>query len=177
MRRNRSVLGLVAGALLILFFQWYDPSTQQPVDDGERITCVVSRITDGDSIECRGGDRVRLLSIDAPELAQDPYGELAQGHLASLLPLGTRASLELDIEYRDDHDRILAYLYLPDGRMINEVMARAGYVVDLVYRPNTRYADRIRDAVDEARDARRGLWARGAFECRPRDFRAYRCGR
>jgi len=46
----------------------------------------------------------------------------------------------------------------------------------LVYPPNVRYLDRIRNAVNEARDAGRGLWATPAFDCLPVDFRAGRCG-
>jgi micrococcal nuclease len=71
---------------------------------------------------------------------------------------------------------LLAYLWLDDGRMVNEVMAAAGYVVELYYPPNDLYRDRIEAAVEAARIARRGLWATTAFDCLPVDFRAARCG-
>ena len=138
--------------------------------------CTISRIADGDSLVCGSAGRIRLLMIDAPELAQGPAGRQAQNTLQNLAPAGTRVTIETDVRARDTYDRMLAYLYLPDGRMINEEMARSGFVTALVYAPNVRHAERIRDAVSEARQARRGLWATGFFDCSPRDYRAGRCG-
>lgn len=140
-------------------------------------TCTVSSLSDGDSLFCReAGERVRLLLIDAPEMAQAPWGDSARAALARLLPEGRRVRLEYDIDRRDDFGRLLAYLWLDDGRMVNEEMARAGYVVLLYYAPNVLYLDRIRAAVADAEAASRGLWATTAFDCRPVDFRAGRCG-
>ena len=137
----------------------------------------MSRLSDGDSLWCaEGNERVRLLLVDAPETAQVPWGDSARSALASLLPPGRTVRVELDADPRDDFGRLLAYLWLDDGRMVNEEIARAGYVVLLVYPPNVRYLDRIRNAVNEARDAGRGLWATPAFDCLPVDFRAGRCG-
>jgi micrococcal nuclease len=140
------------------------------------IECRISRISDGDSLECGDAGRVRLLMIDAPELAQGQPGRDAQRTLAALLPEGTKVTIETDVRARDDYNRTLGYIYLADGRMVNEEMARSGYVTALVYPPNVKYAARIRDAVSEARAAKRGLWATNFFECSPRDYRAGRCG-
>jgi endonuclease YncB( thermonuclease family) len=114
--------------------------------------------------------------IDAPELSQGPPGREAQKRLAEMMPVGTRVRIETDVRTRDQFERILGYVYLPDGRMVNEEMARSGYVTALVYPPNVKYAERIRNAVSEARRAKRGLWATNFFECTPRDYRAGRCG-
>ncbi len=139
--------------------------------------CTIARLSDGDSLHCVERDeRVRLLLIDAPELAQAPWGDSAKAALEALLPEGRQVRLEYDAERRDDYGRLLAYLWLDDGRMVNEVMAAAGYVVELYYPPNDLYRDRIEAAVEAARIARRGLWATTAFDCLPVDFRAARCG-
>jgi micrococcal nuclease len=137
--------------------------------------CVVASLSDGDSLHCADGRRVRLLSIDAPEMAQAPYGEEARRRLDALLPAGTAARLELDVEPSDRFGRTLAYVYTPAGELVNLEMARSGHAVELVYPPNLRHADAIRAAVEEARDEGRGLWASGGFACRPVDFRAGRC--
>lgn len=141
-----------------------------------RRACIVRRISDGDSLYCADGERVRLLLIDAPEMAQRPFGQQAKAALERLAPEGARLELELDVRTRDQHGRLLAYAYASDGRMINEEMARAGQVVALVYPPDVRYVDRIRAAVFNAREQRVGLWATEAFRCEPRRFRARRCG-
>ena len=138
-------------------------------------SCVVERITDGDTIRC-GGERVRLLLIDAPEANQGPFGEAARAFLAAVLPVGTEARLVLDVERRDRYGRLLAYVYRPDGRMVNAVLARQGFAVPLVVPPNMRHVEAIRAAADSARANGIGLWAVEAFECTPDDYRDGRCG-
>jgi micrococcal nuclease len=146
-----------------------------PGDSDPADRCVVASLSDGDSLHCADGRRVRLLSIDAPEMAQAPHGEEARRRLNALLPPGTTARLETDVEPTDRFGRTLAYVYTPAGELVNLEMARSGYVVELLYEPNLRHADAIRAAVEEARREGRGLWGSGGFACRPVDFRAGRC--
>jgi micrococcal nuclease len=96
-------------------------------------------VVDGDTVECADGVRVRLILIDAPEAGQGAYGTLAHAELERLLPPGTAARLELDVDPNDRYGRTLAYLYNGD-RMINEELVRAGLAVIAVYPPNIRYA-------------------------------------
>lgn len=137
--------------------------------------CTIARIVDGDTVECRGGERVRLLLIDTPERGQKPYGERATQALSALLPVGTEARIELDVQERDRYGRVLGYLYTPDGIMANEAMVRQGYAVVSVYPPNVRHVERIRAAAEAARRDRAGLWETPAFECLPSDYRRGRC--
>jgi micrococcal nuclease len=132
-------------------------------------------VIDGDTLVCADAGRVRLLLIDAPELDQGPFGEVARVALEGLLPVGGRVDLVTDVDTHDQYDRILAYLVLPDGRMVNEVLLDIGVAVVSVYPPNVKHVDRFRTVVEGARAARRGLWALGAFECLPADHRAERC--
>lgn len=138
-------------------------------------TCVIARIIDGDTVDCATGERVRLGLIDAPEMDQAPYGERARAALLALMPVGTTTSVELDVQEKDRYGRVLGYLYLPDGRMVNEELARRGYGVASVYPPNLEHVDRIRAAAQDARKAELGLWATVAFQCEPAQHRAGRC--
>lgn len=142
----------------------------------KRLECRIARIADGDSVQCETIGRVRLLLVDAPELSQGAPGRDARKTLLDLMPIGSQVTIETDARERDTFERILGYVYLEDGRMVNEEMARSGYVTALVYPPNVRYEARIRAAVKEAHDAKRGLWATEFFECSPRDYRAGKCG-
>lgn len=138
--------------------------------------CTVVRIIDGDTVDCAESTRnSRLLLVDAPERDQGSYGRASTAALAELLPIGTRARVEYDVSPLDQYQRHLVYLYLPDGRMVNEEMARLGYVVLAIYPPNVRHVDRIRAAADDARRSNRGLWSGNGFDCIPRDYRAGRC--
>ena len=41
----------------------------------------------------------------------------------------------------DKYNRLLAYVYLPDGRMLNALLVEKGYAEPARYEPNVRYAD------------------------------------
>jgi len=145
------------------------------IPPARRVGCVVTSITDGDTFNCAGARRVRLLLIDAPERNQRPHGAQATVALARLIAAGDEVTLELDVQERDRYGRTLAYAWRADGRMVNGELARAGFVVVSVYPPNVKYVDRLRLAVSEARAARRGLWATNGFECLPAERRRGRC--
>ena len=152
------------------------PASQaRQITPGTRISCTITRIADGDTLNCGKAGRIRLLMIDAPELSQGQYGYEALDKLKEMAPVGTRVTVETDVRARDTYDRLLGYVFLPDGRMVNEEMAKSGYVTALVYPPNVKYVDRIRSAVAKARREKKGLWATRFFECSPRDYRAGRC--
>lgn len=139
------------------------------------LVCVVSRVVDGDTVHCLGGRKVRLLLIDAPERNQGSFGAIATAVLERHAPVGTRLSLELDVQHTDRYGRTLAYARTPDGRMLNEELVRAGVAVVSVYPPNVRHVERLRAIADSARLQRRGLWSGSAFDCLPADHRARRC--
>lgn len=141
----------------------------------QRSRCTISHISDGDSVTCDPLGRVRLLLIDAPELSEGSVGRESRNKLIGIMPLGTDVIAETDVRVTDQFGRVLAYLFLPDGAMVNEKMAESGYATSLVYPPNVKYVERIRAAVARARSAKLGLWGSGGFDCSPRDYRAGRC--
>ena len=139
----------------------------------------IARWTDGDTVRIRldaGVVKVRLVGIDAPEVSAGEraawqaaelrrdiaaivaLGRQAQAAAERLAPAGTAVRVEPDVQTHDRYGRALLYLYLSDGRMVNEELVRAGYAMVLTIPPNVRYADRFLRAQREAREARRGLW-------------------
>lgn len=138
------------------------------------IPCVVKRLADGDSFTCADGRKVRLLLMDAPELAQSPWGRMAKAQLERLATPGTVLRLELDRSPTDRYGRTLAYAYAGNV-MLNEWMVANGWAVVLAYE-NVRYLDRFNRAESTARAAKKGFWQAWAFRCQPKDYRAHRCG-
>lgn len=59
---------------------------------------VVKRVVDGDTIEIRNGERVRIANVDAPEMNK-PGGEAAKRRLQKLLPRGTSVGLSDPVNY------------------------------------------------------------------------------
>jgi micrococcal nuclease len=105
-----------------------------------------------------GGERVKVGLIGVMDRAVG--FESPEFHAATLeiAPPGAAAVLEFDVRERDRHGRLLAYMWLPDGRMVNEELLRAGLVVAHTAPPNVLHAERLLAAEREARDAWRGVW-------------------
>lgn len=65
--------------------------------------------------------------------------------------------IEFDARTRDKYGRLLAYLYLPSGKMLNEEIVKAGYAQLMTIPPNLKYQERFLKACREARENHRGL--------------------
>ncbi|MCX8164529.1 MAG: thermonuclease family protein [Aquificaceae bacterium] len=144
------------------------------------LPCTVIRVVDGDTFQCRldSGEevKVRLVGIDTPESSPNPkahrdversgramkeglrMGKLARGVTESLLTQGKRVSLEFDVQRTDRYGRLLAYVWLPDGRMLNELLVREGYAQVYTIPPNVKYQERLLSAQRKAREEGKGLW-------------------
>lgn len=125
-----------------------------------RSSCTVQRIIDGDTFVCGSGERVRLILVNTPEMSDRPLGRMARDFLVELMPPGTEVELEMDVSERDRYGRLLAYVWLTDGRMVNRALVRRGYAQVMVVPPDVRYVERVRAAADSARMERVGLWGR-----------------
>lgn len=129
----------------------------------------VARIIDGDTIELVGGERVRYLMVDAPEIGgaePECYGVNAVTFNTDLV-LGRTVELRDDVECRDRFGRRLAYVSV-GGREVNALLVERGYACAYHVPPNG--ADRVAELEaleDGARTARRGLW--GACDPAPCD--------
>jgi micrococcal nuclease len=120
----------------------------------------VVRVVDGDTVVLTELGKVRLIGVDTPEVygQQECFGREASAFAKRELPRGREVSYRLGVESRDRYGRALAYVWLGDGRMINELLARRGYAQPLTIPPNVDYADRFRAAAARARRAGLGLW-------------------
>jgi micrococcal nuclease len=128
-----------------------------------RTTATVTKVTDGDTVRLSGLGRTRLIGVDTPEVygGVECYGREASAFAKRHLRPGTRVRYQLGIEPRDRYGRALAYVWLEDGRFFNLMLVEQGYAKQLTIPPNVDYADEFRAAVRRAREAERGLWARG----------------
>jgi micrococcal nuclease len=120
----------------------------------------VVRVVDGDTIVLTEIGKVRLIGVDTPEVygQQECFGREASAFARRELPPGREVSYRLGVESRDRYGRALAYVWLGDGRLFNELLARRGYAQPLTIPPNVDYAGRFRAAAARARRAGLGLW-------------------
>lgn len=179
--RARVVASLLAlAALLFLVAPSITPSptggpslTANPsLPRGEKaeLSGTVVRTVDGDTVWVKlasGVEKVRYIGIDTPEVHHPTRGEEPGGRAATEINRGLVGDrpvrLEPDVQLRDRHGRLLAYVWVKraDGAevMVNAEMVRLGYAQVLTVPPNVRHAEMFRKLAAEAREQRRGLWA------------------
>ena len=73
--------------------------------------------------------------------------EFVQGYLQ----YGSQIWIEFDVQKRDRFARLLGYVYLADGRMLNEIILRHGLAELFLIPPNLRYSHRFQEMVRLAR--------------------------
>ncbi len=123
----------------------------------------VQYVYDGDTILLETGEKVRYLGIDAPEMDHEgKEGEFlaipSRDYNARLVNK-KRVRLEFDQEKRDHHGRLLAYVFLEGGDMVNALLLRQGFAHVMVKRPNLKYFSILLDDQRMAMKARLGIWS------------------
>jgi endonuclease YncB( thermonuclease family) len=168
MRQRRALTQWITIAILLLMvlavnyvFPEFEPVTTGQKKDG------TYRAIDGDSFEI-GEKEIRLHGIDAPELRQncrDQGRDVTCGRMArdALSKLIRNKSVTCKTLEKDRYGRQVSTCH--DGDLnINREMVRLGWA--LAYR---KHAREYIAAEDEARKAKRGIWAM-QFES-PQDYR------
>lgn len=160
---------------LLLCLSLFLSLTACAADPPRTLQGTVTWIYDGDTLEVDTLGKVRLIGIDTPERetsSRDQYlldkgvstAKQRQTYQAAKQfnieqVKGKRVRLTLDESQRDRYDRLLAYVYLPDDRLLNRVLIEQGLAV--VYR---RFAFKMKDdflaAEHNARRSGVGLWAK-----------------
>ena len=163
MRARALAVFLVLASLLAVVSPAYAPLRDE-------LTGTVVRTVDGDTVWVRvasGVEKVRYIGIDTPEVHHPTRGEEPGGRAATEINRGLVGErpvrLEPDVQLRDRHGRLLAYVWVKraDGVevMVNAEMVRLGYAQVMTVPPNVRHAEMFRKLAAEAREYRRGLWA------------------
>jgi micrococcal nuclease len=128
----------------------------------------VVRVIDGDTIRVRLDDpaesrTVRYIGVDTPEtVAPDEpvqcFGETASQFNKGLVA-GKRVGLVLGRERRDRYGRLLAYVRVQGGPLVEDALLRGGYARTLTIPPNDDRAPHFRALERRARAEGRGLWS------------------
>ncbi|MBI5220868.1 MAG: thermonuclease family protein [Candidatus Liptonbacteria bacterium] len=121
----------------------------------------VVRVIDGDTIEIEGGERVRYIGMDTPEVAdfRQPvqcFGAEAARRNTDLVASQT-VRLEKDISERDRYQRLLRYVWL-GGEMVNLRLVAEGYARVATFPPDVKYQKDFAEAEQGARANQLGLW-------------------
>ena len=124
----------------------------------------VSSITDGDTLRfspaLEATTILRMLHIDAPEMAQAPWGEQSRAELLRLAPAATTTlRIETGQTRIDPFGRLLGHAIRADGLDLNREQLRLGQAVLFVIWPNVDRFEDYRAGGIEAQEQRRGIWS------------------
>lgn len=135
-----------------------------PAAGQERVEAVVTGVEKGDVLWVTAGgvrERVNLIGIWCPDPTPDREkgdfnrtasrkGDRALAYVRALLAMNPSVVLEFDQRKYDKKGRLEAYLYLPDGRMLNELLLKEGLARTQVSPPNVRYQKRLEKVYQKA---------------------------
>ena len=131
----------------------------------------VAYFVDGDTLAVKMNgkvEKVRFIGVDTPETKKPNSPVQCYGHEASdftkTLVGNQKVRLVSDPQStdRDRYDRLLRYVYLPDGRMVEEETIKNGYGFAYVQFPFTK-SDEFSGLQARAKSTSKGLWGK----CQP----------
>ena len=134
------------------------------VIDGD--TIILTATSDAKTPDGRNlsGETVRLLGVDAPEVARPPqtptsdcYGDEARADARDLMQGRTVTLAYGTSNYRDTYGRLLAYVVFSNGEIANETLIENGSARSYD-RFSHRYRSRFEAAEKRARDQNLGVW-------------------
>ena len=126
----------------------------------------VKYVYDGDTVLLDPHQKVRYLGVNAPEV--DHAGEASAFMARDAWQFnrrkveGIQVRLEFDSERQDRYGRLLAYVFLKNGKMVNALLVRKGLAYVFFHGRNMKYRDLLLGCQREAMDERLGIWSRPA---------------
>lgn len=162
-----SALVVVAGLLLGLAQQqgWLQDAADQ-AEQTQPGLYRVSRFVDGDTVvvDMNGHEeKVRFVGVDTPETHKPNTPVQCYGPAAAAFTKTVIGSQKLRLVSdplstdRDRYGRLLRYVYLPDGRLLNQELIKTGHGFYYPYFPFTKSKQFSADQA-AAQAANRGLW-------------------
>jgi micrococcal nuclease len=129
----------------------------------------VTNVVDGDTIDISVSDgkyeytRIRLLGVDTPETKNPRQDVMYFGPEASefvaktVLNKNIKVILDEPGPTRDKYNRLLAYIELPDGNILNELIIKNGFgYADLRFSHSD--FDSYENTMNKALEQKTGLW-------------------
>ncbi|HQX51625.1 MAG TPA: thermonuclease family protein [Planctomycetaceae bacterium] len=154
---------LIFAGLTVLRLTIFAPELAS--DGKPRTSATVKYVIDGDTFDLDDGTRIRMLGINAPEAGfgdkvAEPHSAEATEWLRNRIH-GRQMLLRIDYPKTDRYGRTLAWVFEPDGTLVNRQMLLEGKVkllADFGLPPDLESS--LREAESEARILKLGVWGK-----------------
>jgi endonuclease YncB( thermonuclease family) len=146
---KKIIFSLLAIILAILVYFYQQIKTYQKQQD----LILVTEVLDGDTLVIAPDQSIRLANIDTPAIDLC-LGQNAKDFLTNLI-LNKRVNI-ISVG-RDAYKRTVALVYLPDGQLVNEIVALNG--LGIYTSTKTEEREKINQAVESARNKKIGIFS------------------
>ncbi len=132
----------------------------------------VAKVIDGDTLRLADGRNLRVLGINAPEVAhgnepgQALGVEATQAARAFVGASANRVWLGFEVQTKDHYGRSLAHIYNAKGQALSAALLRQGLAFAAPVAPNSRQAGCLFDIQQQARSRQLGVWSDPAWQLR-----------
>ena len=170
--RRHSAISLVVFILGLLYVvasqSGWLKNTSKNIQQADPGLYTIHRYVDGDTIEVNMNgsvETVRFIGVDTPETHKPNtpvqcFGPNAADNTRVVISKFGKVRLEADPldTNRDRYGRLLRYVYLPDGTLLDEQIIQQGYGFAYLSFPFSKKAQFAADQ-SAAQAAKKGLWA------------------
>ncbi len=134
-------------------------------------TGYVKQVFDGDTLQLRRGEKIRMLGINTPEMNYDkgrpePLALRAK-RLLSKMVLHKKIKLRYGAQRKDRYHRSLAHVFLPDGTNVQASLLQKGLAFNIAIPPNLWLQDCYQSLEQRARKSGTGIWSHPAYRPLP----------
>ena len=172
-------LVFIALVVLIVLLALRVDSLRKPAESAQPGLYSVSQFIDGDTIavDMNGSvETIRMIGVDTPETHNPDtpvqcYGQEATDYTKRLIGLD-KVRLQADPlnTNRDRYERLLRYVYLTDGTLLEEKIIENGYGFAYTQFPFLKNVE-FKGYEDNAKAANKGLWSACEVTVQPNGLR------
>lgn len=159
--RNKLIYLLLVICVVVIgsIYNYYFPKNSKS-SNVKLIECI-----DGDTarLNIDGKDeKVRFLGIDAPEIEHentpaDPYGNESKDYTCKTLKSAKSIHLEFEESRKDKYDRILAWVFV-DDKLLNEDLVEKGLAKVAYLYDKYKYTAKLKTAEKKAKNNKLNIW-------------------
>lgn len=131
---------------------------------GSYETVKLDHVIDGDTLRLKDGRKVRIISINTPEVAweykpEEPYGNEARSAAKAFFKGHKTLRLQTSSQDKDNYGRILGHIFLPNGTSLSESLLQQGLAFQVFGKGRNYYQNCLKSLEQKAREKGVGVWS------------------
>ncbi len=146
--QKKKLTSFILAIFIVLIFKMFPQLGEYLETDRQEIQLI--NCIDGDTANFSELGKTRFLFIDTPESTKkiEKHGIAASEYTCSELENAQKITFEYDGNKSDKYGRSLAWIFV-DGELLQEKIAKKGYVKKFYDYGNYRYEDLIRASIND----------------------------